>query len=173
MNGARRLVLVRHAKAKAEADDGDGDVARPLTARGRRDAAAVGRWLVCEALVPDLVVCSQARRAQETWTAASSELDDPPPVRVEPALYESTVATLTDVVAGTGPAVQTLVVVGHDPTISEAASALAGEGSDGTALVAVRAGMSTSGLAVLEVPGGWDRLAAGSAVLVRYAVPRG
>lgn len=171
MNGTRRLALVRHAKA--EADSEGEDTARALTSRGRRDAAAVGRWLVSEELVPDLVVCSDAVRAQETWTAASSELDDPPPVRVEPALYESTVARLTDVVCGTAPAVQTLVVVGHDPTVSEAASALAGAGSDGPALLAVRAGMATSGVAVLEVPGEWDEVAAGSAVLVRYAAPRG
>lgn len=171
MSDPRRLVLVRHAKA--EADDGQGDHARRLTARGRRDAAALGRWLVDAGLVPDLVLCSDARRARETWTAAASEMDDPPVVREEPELYEASVERVLNAVAAAGAAVRTLVVVGHDPATSEVAGALAGESSDGKALAVVRAGLPTAGLAVLHVPGEWDAVSGGSAVLVAHAAPRG
>ncbi len=171
MSDTRRVLLVRHAKA--EADAGDGDLSRGLTARGRRDAAALGRWLADHDLVPDLVLCSSAVRAQETWTAAASELDDPPPVRVEPSLYEASVAAVLDVVAATSDVVRTLAVVGHDPTTSEVAVALAGEASDGGAVAAVRAGLPTSGVVVLEVVGGWDQVVGGSAALVLQAAPRG
>ncbi|HZI98950.1 MAG TPA: histidine phosphatase family protein, partial [Actinomycetales bacterium] len=66
MTDPRRLLLIRHAKAAP--DDDGGDHGRGLTARGRRDAAAIGRWLADNDLVPDLVLCSDARRARETWT---------------------------------------------------------------------------------------------------------
>lgn len=170
MSDTRRLVLVRHAKAESGGDD---DLARGLTSRGRRDAAALGRWLVEHDLAPDLVVVSSAVRAQETWTAASSELDDPPPVRVEQDLYDGSAGGTMKVIAAAPAAVRTLAVVGHEPTTSAVADALAGEGSDGAALAAVRAGMSTSGVAVLEVRREWGEVTGGSAALVQVASPRG
>ena len=164
-------MLIRHAKA--EKDDGGGDHGRGLTARGRRDAAAVGRWLAEHDLVPDLVLCSDARRARETWTAASSELDDPPPLRAEPALYEASVDSVLDLVSGTALAVRTLAMVGHDPATTQTAVALAGHGSDGAMVAEVRAGLPTCGVAVLHVPGEWAEVSGGSAVLMQHASPRG
>ena len=52
--------------------DGVPDRKRPLTDRGRRDATAAGRWL--RAHRPDVVVCSTAERARETWAVAAAEL---------------------------------------------------------------------------------------------------
>lgn len=171
MTDGRLLLLIRHSKA--DPDDDAGDHGRGLTARGRRDAAAIGRWLAENDLVPDLVLCSDARRARETWTAASSELADPPPVRDEAALYEASVERVLDLVAGTGDAVQKLAVVGHDPTTTRTAVALAGPGSEAAMVAEITAGLPTSGVAVLRVPGEWGDVAGGSAVLVQHASPRG
>ena len=171
MSDQRRLVLIRHAKADPDADGGDHG--RGLTARGRRDAAAIGRWLADNDLVPDLVLCSDARRARETWTAASSELADPPPVRDESALYDASVEQVLDLVAGAGEAVRTLAVVGHDPATTRTAVALAGPGSDAAMVAEIRAGLPTSGVAVLHVPGEWGEVTGGSAVLKQHASPRG
>ena len=66
---AHRLVLVRHAKASSD-DPRLADAERPLTDRGRRDAAAVGRWLAARDLRPDLVLCSTSLRTRQTWAAA-------------------------------------------------------------------------------------------------------
>src|SRR5262245_26701965 len=44
MDSGHALVVLRHAKAAG--DPGVNDVQRPLTGRGRRDAAAAGRWLL-------------------------------------------------------------------------------------------------------------------------------
>jgi phosphohistidine phosphatase len=58
----RQLVLIR----LAEAADGLADSDRPLTARGRRDAAAIGDWLGGQTLSLHRVVVSPARRTRET-----------------------------------------------------------------------------------------------------------
>ncbi len=63
--GAHRLAVLRHAKATHEL--GHRDIKRPLTQRGQRDAAAAGRFLRSEGIVPDLVVCSNSSRTSETW----------------------------------------------------------------------------------------------------------
>src|ERR1700733_6103572 len=80
----RRLVLLRHAKS-AWVDGPDHD--RPLGKRGRRDAPRAGRWLGRSGYVPDLVVCSTARRTRDTWRLAAAELGATPLVRFEPRVY--------------------------------------------------------------------------------------
>jgi phosphohistidine phosphatase len=69
----RTLILLRHAKSAWPADTAD--AARPLAARGLRDAPAVGRWLQANAPEIDQVVCSPADRAAQTWDLAAVELD--------------------------------------------------------------------------------------------------
>lgn len=165
------VLLVRHAKAAAR--DAGGDHARPLTARGRADAAALGRWLGRHHLVPDLVVCSDAVRARQTWTAAAAELDDPPPVRSEPLLYEASAQRVLELVAATAEAVRVLAVVGHQPTMSATAVALAGPGSDPATLASVRAGLATSGVAVVRLDVPWSDVAGGTGALERSTTPRG
>ncbi len=83
---ARRLVLLRHAKS-AWPDLPDHD--RPLAGRGRGDAPAMGRWLRETGCVPDLVWCSTARRAAQTWQLAAAELGADPPVTYQPAAVRS------------------------------------------------------------------------------------
>src|ERR1700678_838039 len=56
---------MRHSRATHKA--GFDDVERPLTARGRRDAAAAGSWLRDQDLTPDLVLCSPSCRTRQTW----------------------------------------------------------------------------------------------------------
>lgn len=63
----RHLVLLRHAKSAWP--NGVPDLRRPLAKRGRRDAAAVGRWLHERAPRLDAVVCSPAERARQTLDA--------------------------------------------------------------------------------------------------------
>jgi phosphohistidine phosphatase len=71
-----QLVLMRHGRATHKT--GFEDVERPLTGRGRRDAAAAGSWLRDQGLVPDLVLCSPALRTRRTWDELSGPLSAPP-----------------------------------------------------------------------------------------------
>ncbi len=65
MAGVNRVAVLRHAKATHE--PGYSDFNRPLTRRGQRDAAAVGRFLRTQGIVPDIVLCSSSSRTSETW----------------------------------------------------------------------------------------------------------
>ena len=58
-------MLLRHAKSSWK--DDLPDVERPLSPRGRRDAAVAGRWLAEHVGRPDLVLCSVAVRTRQTW----------------------------------------------------------------------------------------------------------
>jgi phosphohistidine phosphatase len=113
-----RLILVRHAHS----DPGLPDELRPLSARGRDEARALGERLAAER--PDLVLASPLLRARETAAAiakaAGAEL------RVDERLAPG--AGADDLVAAVEAAGATVVVVGHQPDCSEIAAALgAGE----------------------------------------------
>src|SRR5258706_16349012 len=59
------LILWRHA----DAAEGEPDLARKLTAKGRKQAARVARWLLARLPSRFNVLASPARRAQETAAA--------------------------------------------------------------------------------------------------------
>src|SRR4051794_37639527 len=86
----RRLLLVRHANAA----DAPSDVDRPLTERGARQAAAIGAWLEQAGLVPDRVLVSSARRAEETWERAVAAQGTGPRPIVDARIYDNTVEAL-------------------------------------------------------------------------------
>ena len=68
---AVRLVLVRHAESEANIGgrwQGQGD--SPLSERGKSQARALAERIARVGLQPDLVVCSDLRRASETARAA-------------------------------------------------------------------------------------------------------
>ncbi|TMJ40502.1 MAG: hypothetical protein E6G89_08205 [Alphaproteobacteria bacterium] len=82
-----RLMLLRHAKS-SWTDPGRDDHDRPLTPRGQKSAPLIGRFMRNQKLVPELVLCSPARRARETWKLASAELRSAPRLLLEDALYD-------------------------------------------------------------------------------------
>jgi phosphohistidine phosphatase len=166
----RRLVLVRHAKA--ETGDGD-DAARGLTARGRRDATAIGQQLGQWHIMPTRVVTSPARRAQQTWEIAAGGLTDVAEPVVDDRVYGNSVDDLLAVVRSTPADVETLVVVGHNPSIEEFASELDDDRGDTAARETLADGISTSGIAVFEIDGEWTEVGAGSGRLTALVAPRG
>jgi phosphohistidine phosphatase len=165
----RHLIVLRHAKA---ARPDVPDRARPLTERGRLDAAAAGRWLADAGYPLDAAVCSPARRTVETWELAAAALRSAPPVNYDERVYGASVETLIDVLRETPPEVRSVVLVGHNPGLQLLTLALAGD-AKGDALDRLREKFPTCALAVLAVPGDWSGLAPGGTTLVNLVVARG
>ncbi|KOG26356.1 MULTISPECIES: SixA phosphatase family protein [Streptomyces] len=151
-----RLLLVRHAKAVRK-DRRIDDFDRELSKRGRGDAPRTGHWLAESGPRPDFVLCSPSRRTRQTWRLAAPALDDPPPVVYDDRLYNAPPSKLVSVLAERGPGLRAVALVGHNPGIHELAVGLCGSGPPDL-LERVRAGFPTSGVVVIEVPGGWERL---------------
>jgi phosphohistidine phosphatase len=157
----RRLVLLRHAKSAWP--DGVPDPQRPLNKRGRRDASAAGRWL--RAHIDDLgaVVCSPARRTQETWALVAAELDDPPSPTLDERIYAAPPADLLAVVRDLPDDAGTALLIGHNPGVAELVDLLCGDDRE----------MRTASIAVLSWDGGWTAAAADVAQLGEHVTPRG
>ncbi|MER7958101.1 MULTISPECIES: histidine phosphatase family protein [unclassified Streptomyces] len=166
----RRLVVLRHAKSAWP--EGVPDHDRPLGPRGLRDAPAAGRWLVGADCLPELVLCSTARRARSTWGLAAAEMDGTPPTRHDARIYAADSHSLLDVVREVPGDVGTLLLVGHNPGLQDLVLRLAGEALDDM-LQRVEVKFPTSAIAVLSRRGAWADFAPGTALLTDLAVPRG
>jgi phosphohistidine phosphatase len=169
-SSGRRLILLRHAKS-AWPDVPDHE--RPLAPRGQRDAPAAGRWLRKSGCVPELVLCSTARRARETWHLAEGKLGAHPEVVFEQRVYGASSAELLDLARETPSGVSTLMIVGHDPAMQSLAVDLADaqEGQDAGALARLRDKFPTAGIAVLAFAGAWPDLGPGAARLADFVAP--
>jgi phosphohistidine phosphatase len=159
----RQLILLRHAKSDwPDVPDRD----RPLAKRGRRDAPRIGKWLHEHGYRPDVVVCSDARRARQTWDLVAPELGGSPAVRFEPRAYAASALTLLYLAQELPDRYRSALLIGHNPGLSELASQLTTQ--DGC-----RPGISlpTAAVALLEFPGDWPSLTPGQARLIRLTTP--
>lgn len=154
----RNLLLLRHGHAHA--GNGSGDRDRHLDKRGRRESKAAG--LAARSWVPDLALVSESVRTRETFDRFCRGLDQTVDVHYLAELYQADVSTLRRVVA-TDPLdeVSTLLLIGHDPSISELCDQLlaAGESVVDAGRLTVD-GMRTGMLAVFTWTGDWDPAAA-------------
>lgn len=171
LNRTRRLVLLRHGKA--EPGGREADALRPLALDGRRQSVRVGVTLTAHDLLPELVLCSSAVRARQTWELVRTGLGEVgPDVLITDAVYELGVAGVLVQVREIDERVRTVLVVGHEPTMSSITTELAGEGSDEAAAAHLRGGMSTGTFAVLELDGPWAELDRGGARLRAVVAPQ-
>lgn len=132
------LILVRHAKS----DWGTGthpDHERPLNDRGRRDAPRMAAALAATGLRPTRLISSTAVRARTTAESFASALG----VALETAdeLYGASPGALWSAAASTGA--PSVLIVAHDPGLSELASDLSGR----------EVMMPTCAVATFHIPG--------------------
>jgi phosphohistidine phosphatase len=121
----KRLTLMRHADAQWK-DPEVIDFARPLNRRGASEAEAIARRHTELQLIPDLIITSPARRAAQTAETVARELSLlPRSLQYEEGLYLAGAEDILKLVRTIGPRVTHLMIVGHNPGISEAANILA------------------------------------------------
>lgn len=122
----QRLLLLRHAKSSWKDEDLT-DFDRPLNKRGKRDAPQVGEWIQEHGLLPDLVLCSSARRTRETVTTVMQSWESKPPVLYLEELYHADPQTIRAVIETHASERNSLLVVGHNPGLQEFLEELTGE----------------------------------------------
>lgn len=126
----KTLTLLRHAKSSwkyAELSDFD----RPLNKRGRSDARIMARRLAQGESPPDRLLSSPAARATATVVAVAERLGYPADrIAWEPLIYEATSTTLLDVLHTQPDSTAHILLVGHNPGLTEFANALADDNLD-------------------------------------------
>jgi phosphohistidine phosphatase len=165
MSSGRTLLVLRHAKAAGE--PGVNDIERPLTGGGRRDASAVGRWLLSRGITPDWVLCSSARRTRQTWQQMRAALGKAAPgddaVIFEPRVYDAGAQDLLDLVNEQPNEAHTLLTVGHNPASGQLVAVLTRR---------LDIAFPACALAVIRVGESWAAVAPGGGELADLWIPR-
>lgn len=145
---SRILLLMRHGKAEAVAER---DFERNLVEKGEDQARLIGDYLVSQGITPSRVLVSAAARTKQTWQGVQSAFQGKD-IEVDEleALYLGGTSETLDLIRAVPSAQRVLLVVGHEPTMSQLAYRLADESvSDSTAMAQVRIGFPTGSLGVL------------------------
>jgi phosphohistidine phosphatase len=167
----RRLMLLRHAKSDWTRS-GTRDHERALAPRGREAAPRIGAYMAHHGLTPDLVLCSTATRARETWDLVAPAFADAPPAIYEGRLYEAGADALFDFVKATKPGAHVLLLTGHNPGLHDFAQRLIASG-DTDARQRLTEKFPTGALAVIDFAiDDWRKLHPRSGRLDRFVVPR-
>jgi len=116
----KRLLLLRHANAEP-AVPGTDDIDRHLSVRGRAEALDAANRIARAGLRCDALLVSPALRARETATIIAAELDLPLRLTIDPELYPGDPAALLQSVSRCPASHATVMIVGHNPGISELA----------------------------------------------------
>jgi phosphohistidine phosphatase len=114
----KQLLLLRHAHAQ-EAQPGLEDIDRPLSTRGRAEALEAAQCIAKAGLRCDAVLVSLAVRATETARIVAAKLNLLADLRVESALYPGDPEALLGSLKDCPSELETLLMVGHNPGLSE------------------------------------------------------
>ena len=118
----KTLYLVRHAKA-VSSEFGIDDFKRALSSQGVDDAEAMGERLRQKGISPDFIVSSPTDRALETAHIFAQHLNYPfRQVALHEEIYEQGVEEVKSLIAQLNNAYNTVMLFGHEPTLSQLAS---------------------------------------------------
>jgi len=167
----KTLLLLRHAKSSWD-EPFLSDHERPLAKRGQKAAPLMGTFMAERGLIPDLVLCSSARRAQETWEMASGHLGASCQVEILEDLYHASVQSLIAMLREVPSTVDRVLMVGHNPTFEDLAMTLGGSG-EGEAEMELRRKFPTGALAVIEFNDrDWSEIERRAGYLREFVKPR-
>lgn len=142
------VMLLRHAHA-AWARPGQRDFDRPLDRRGRDDAKLIGTTMAAEGLLPQIVLCSPARRCVETLDIIDAVLPDDLAVKYFDDIYTRSHNRYIELLSE--QSASTLLLCGHNPMMEDTARALT-ETAESWAAHRLDKGFPTAGLAIVEAP---------------------
>ena len=167
----RELILLRHAKSEWKQTE-LADIERPLSDRGKKNATKMGRWLIEQALIPDLILVSPAQRTQQTLRRICSEFSTNA-ITVD-ALYLADLPTLLHTLSDT-PQAERVMIIGHNPGLEELFEFLNHETSQSTSNQERTETVTlfpTCSLAHFILPQSWRPLEKGDGKLLQFIRPK-
>jgi len=139
-----KLVIARHGKAEPDSPTGR-DADRRLTPRGEQQALWLGRSLLAQGFEDALILASHAERARRTAEIIGDVLGIQPHLTPHLMIGRSASEAI-EVIESNGSA-DRLILVGHNPTVSELAGILT------HGLNCCHVGLKTGAAALIELKG--------------------
>jgi phosphohistidine phosphatase len=167
----KTLYLLRHAKSSWD-NPGLADFDRALSGRGKRACRALAEAITRLGVEPELILCSSARRTQQTFERIAPAFTEKYTLSPERQLYLASARKLLERLRRVPDETRSVLLIGHNPGLQWLAQMVAG-GGDRLALDRLGAKFPTAALAEFNFSGtDWRTLDAGTAELVRLWSPR-
>lgn len=166
----KTLIILRHAKAESGAG-GQDDHARHINARGLQAAGIIGTYLKQKAIKPDLVVCSGAVRARETWAGVQQAYGAPLSVEYNEKLYLASANETLKQLSSLPETVKQVLVVGHNPGLHQLAVKMARYGKENL-LDTLAIKFPTCALATITFDETWHDAVQARGTLVDFVTPK-
>jgi phosphohistidine phosphatase len=164
-----QLIIVRHAKS-ARDDPTLDDFERPLSPRGLSEIPHVAKWLASQKLKIDYILSSTAKRARQTTELLCQGAGlDVKKIEWQDALYLADTATLLNAITHLPTTIKQLMIVGHNPGLEALLSHLC---SDDLPLTKSGKLLTTSAIAIVALPDGWDAIKPHSGELIQLMRPK-
>jgi len=125
----KTLLVLRHAKSSWNDPQLD-DHERPLNERGRRDGPRMGKLVREYGLIPDIVISSDAVRAQLTAEAVAATARYAGEILLDPRLYLASPADIVSLLRTVRENAETVMIIGHNPGLEELVEQLTDERHD-------------------------------------------
>lgn len=165
----KTLTLLRHAKSSWN-DPVLRDFDRPLNARGRRAARAIGREMRTQGLAFDRVLASPAERVVETLRDVAEGYGRPLDPEYDRRVYLATPESLLELIHQTDDSKSDLLIVGHNPGLERLALLLSRAGALRSE-IEVKYPTATLTQIVFPVDH-WEEVAEGMGTIARFTRPR-
>lgn len=122
----KTLFLLRHAKSSWE-NSYLKDFDRPLNARGLETAPFMGEIINKNKFQIDVIICSPAKRAQQTATLVKETASIDREIRYDERIYEASQHRLLEVISSVDETAESAMLVGHNPGFEGLVHLLTGE----------------------------------------------
>ena len=116
----KRLILMRHAKSDWS-QGGLTDFERPLNKRGVKDSSNMGKWMAQQVELPEVILCSSARRTRQTLQllllgllSSGVKSDDIEQISYD-AMYLASTTTLIQLVHSHLNDHESIMLIAHNP----------------------------------------------------------
>ncbi len=120
------LFICRHAQAQNPVSN-QADFDRQLAPQGIQEAEQAGNWLRELAINPNLIVCSSAHRTWSTASIIAGKLTyNQHDIIADKSLYNASESQILNFIANLNPEHTTVILVGHNPGVSDVVSSLSG-----------------------------------------------
>ncbi|MEJ2004279.1 MAG: histidine phosphatase family protein [Cyclobacteriaceae bacterium] len=114
----KSLYLLRHGRAMEKAS-GQNDIDRQLDAMGLQNSSRMGMKLKEDDLRFEMIIASPAERALTTASLIAEQVGyDPARIHINEEIYEASVRSLLQAVNNFKDTWDTVLVVGHNPSLS-------------------------------------------------------
>lgn len=121
----KKLLIMRHAKSSWDLPLSD--IQRPLNERGLKNAPEMGKRIMKSKVIPEVIYSSDAVRAYTTAQLVRDTINPEIPIQIESKIYDSTLQTLLKIIENFPNDNNTILMIGHNPTVSLLANYLAGD----------------------------------------------